>query len=145
MQVSEVMTTNVECISPNAALLEAARKMKKLDIGPLPVCGENDRLLGMITDRDIVIRAVADGRDLSETKVQDIMTPGIEYCLEDQSVEHAAHLMRDKQIRRLVVLNHDHRLVGIVSLGDLAVEMLNEEELVGSALEGISQPAAPRR
>jgi CBS domain-containing protein len=124
--------------------MEAARKMKKLDVGPLPVCGENDRLVGMVTDRDIVIRAVAEGRDLTETQVQDVMTPGIEYCLEDQSVEEAARHMREKQIRRLVVLSDNHRLVGIVSLGDLAVEMLSEEELVGSALEGISQPAAPR-
>jgi len=117
--------------------------MKKLDIGPLPVCGDNDRLLGLVTDRDIVIRAVADARDLQETKVQDIMTPDIEYCHDDHPVEHAARLMREKQIRRLAVLNSDNRLVGIVSLGDLATE--TSEELAGNALEGISEPSAPRR
>jgi CBS domain-containing protein len=117
--------------------------MKKLDVGALPVCGGQERLIGMITDRDIVLRCVADGRDLEETKVQDIMTPDIEYCFEDQPVEHAARLMHDMQIRRLVVLDDNHKLCGIVSLGDLAVD--TDERLVGSALEGISQPSAPRR
>lgn len=143
MQVSELMTAHVECIRPEASLVDAARKMKKLDVGPLPVCGDKERLVGMITDRDIVIRAVADGRDLAETKVQDIMTPDVEYCFEDQAVEHAARLMREKQIRRLVVLNRDKRLVGILSLGDMAVD--GDEQLAGSALEGISEPSAPRR
>ena len=143
MQVCEVMTPHVECIAPGASLLEAARKMKKLDVGPLPVCGDNDRLVGMLTDRDIVVRAIADDRDLEETKVQDIMTPHVEYCFDDQDVAHAARLMRDKQIRRLVVLNHDRRLVGILSLGDLAVEA-GDDRLAGDALEGISQPVGAR-
>jgi CBS domain-containing protein len=120
--------------------VDAARRMKSLDIGSLPVCGANDRLVGMITDRDIVLRGVADRRDLQEVKVQEIMTPDVQYCFEDQPVQHAAKLMRDKQIRRLVVLNENHRLVGIVSLGDLAVEA-HDEFVVGDALEGISQPA----
>ena len=144
MQITEVMTRNVECIRPTNSIVDAARQMKKLDIGVLPVCGDSDRLVGMLTDRDIVLRGVADRRDLEEVKVQDIMTPDVEYCFEDQPVEHAARLMRQKQIRRLVVLNSDHRLVGIVSLGDLAVDM-GDEMLVGSALEGISQPAEPNR
>ena len=140
MEIREVMTTRVECIRPEASLLDAARKMKKFDIGPLPVCGDNDRLVGMVTDRDIVVRAIADGRDLEETKVQDIMTPEVHYCMENHDVEHVARLMRDRQVRRLVVLNDDRRLVGIVSLGDLAVET-GDEEMTGEALEGISQPA----
>jgi CBS domain-containing protein len=140
MEIREVMTTHVECIRPEASLLDAARKMKKFDIGPLPVCGDNDRLVGMVTDRDIVVRAIADGRDLEETKVQDIMTPEVHYCMENHDVEHVARLMRDRQVRRLVVLNDDRRLVGIVSLGDLAVET-GDEEMTGEALEGISQPA----
>jgi len=140
MLVSEVMTPNVQCISPDASLLEAARKMKKLDVGPLPVCGDNDRLVGIITDRDIVVRGIADDRDIHETTVKDIMTPGIEFCFDDHDVEHVARIMHDKQIRRLVVLNHDKRLVGIVSLGDLAVDT-GDEEMAGHALEGISQPA----
>ena len=143
MHVFEVMTRNVECTQPSASILDAARQMKKLDVGALPVCSGQERLIGMITDRDIVLRCVADGRDMNETKVQDIMTPDVEYCFEDQPVEHAARLMHDKQIRRLVVLHDDHKLCGIVSLGDLAVD--TDERLVGSALEGISQPAAPRR
>jgi len=139
MEIREVMTPHVECIGPDASLLEAARKMRKLNIGPLPVC-EEDRLVGMVTDRDIVVRAIADGRDLEETKVQDVMTPEVHYCMEDHDVHHVARLMRDKQVRRLVVLNDDRRLVGIVSLGDLAVET-GDEEMTGEALEGISQPA----
>lgn len=144
MQVCDVMTRDVQCIRPGASVMDAARHMKKIDVGVLPVCGEQERLVGMLTDRDIVVRAVADRRDMEETKVQDIMTPDVAFCTEDQPVEHAARMMREKQIRRLVVLNHDRRLVGIVSLGDLAVDA-EDEELVGSALEGISQPAAPRR
>lgn len=144
MQVCDVMTRDVQCIRPSASVMDAARYMKKIDVGVLPVCGDQERLVGMLTDRDIVLRAVADRRDMEETKVQDIMTPDVAFCTEDQSVEHAARLMREKQIRRLVVLNHDRRLVGIVSLGDLAVDA-EDEELVGSALEGISKPAAPRR
>jgi len=139
MKVSEVMTRNVECIRPGDSILQAARKMRKLDVGPLPVCGDNDKLVGMITDRDIVIRGVADARDMDETKVQDVMTPDVHFCLETQDVHHAAKVMHDKQVRRLVVLNDDHRLVGILSLGDLAVEA-RDDRMTGDALEGISQP-----
>lgn len=144
MQVCDVMTRDVQCIRPHASLVEAARHMKKLDIGSLPVCGDGDRLVGMLTDRDIVIRAVADNRDLNETKVQDVMTAEVKFCTEDQPVEHAAHLMSECQIRRLIVLNRDRRLVGIVSLGDLALETA-DDELAGNALEGIAQPTTSRR
>ena len=143
MQVSEVMTRNVECIRPGDSVLDAARKMRKLDVGPLPVCGDNDRLVGMLTDRDIVIRAVADARDLQEVKVQDVMTPDIHFCLDHHDVHQAARIMHDKQVRRLVVLNDDHRLVGILSLGDLATET-GDDEMTGEALEGISQHAGAR-
>ena len=144
MRISEMMTRDVKCTRPDASLIDAARQMKKLDIGALPVCGKNDRLIGMITDRDIVVRAVADHRDLEETKVQDVMTPDIQFCMEEQPVEHAAHIMRERQIRRLVVLNKDRRLVGIISLGDIAVDT-GDEHVAASALEGISQPAEPKR
>jgi CBS domain-containing protein len=144
MQICEMMTTDVVCTRPDASVVDAARQMKKLDIGALPVCGDNEQLIGMITDRDIVIRAVADRRDLQEVKVQDVMTPDIQFCMEDQSVEHAAKVMRDQQIRRLVVLNRNRKLVGIISLGDIAVDT-HDEELAGSALEAISQPAMPSR
>jgi CBS domain-containing protein len=144
MQICEMMTKDVVCTRPDASIVDAARQMKKLDIGALPVCGENERLVGMITDRDIVIRAVADRRDLEEVKVQDVMTPDIQFCMENQPVEHAAKMMREQQIRRLVVLNRNRKLVGILSLGDIAVDT-HDEELAGSALEAISQPAMPNR
>jgi len=139
MQVCEVMTANVECVNPSATLVDAARKLRKLDVGSLPVCGDGNQVVGLVTDRDIVVRAVADGRSMHETKVRDIMTTHVECCFDDQAVEHAAQIMRDKQIRRLIVLDRDMHLAGIVSLGDLAVD--TDEDIAGHALEGISQPA----
>jgi CBS domain-containing protein len=143
MKVSEAMTRGVECVSPETTLQEAARKMRDLDVGPLPICGD-DRLVGMITDRDITVRAVAEGRDPKTARVQDVMTPDVIYVFEDQDVSEAARLMEENQVRRLVVLNRDKRLVGIVSLGDLAVET-GSERLAGKTLEGVSEPAQPRR
>src|SRR4051794_15247862 len=121
MRVSEVMTRGAECIGADASLQEAAAKMKSLDIGPLPVC-DNDRLVGMVTDRDITVRATAEGESPTAIRVRDIMTPEVAYCFEHDLVEDAARVMKKKQVRRLVVLNSDKRLVGIVSLGDLAME-----------------------
>jgi CBS domain-containing protein len=106
--------------------------------GPLPVC-DNDRLAGLITDRDIAVRAVAEGCDPRTTTVKDVMTPDVVYCFEDQDVQEAAQLMREHQVRRLVVLNRDKRLVGIVSLGDLAVET-GDEKLAAKTLEHVSLP-----
>ncbi|HEY8503403.1 MAG TPA: CBS domain-containing protein [Gemmataceae bacterium] len=143
MQVSDVMTRGVECIPPDATLQEAAALMKELDVGPLPVC-DNDRLAGMLTDRDIVLRAVAEGRDPRQTRVRDAMTRDIVYCFEDQDVREAVRLMEERQIRRLAVLDRGKRLVGIVSLGDLAVRA-GDDALSGQALEQISEPAMPRR
>src|SRR5262245_43964166 len=142
MRVSEVMTRGVQCVRPGDTIRDAARKMRELDIGPVPVCGDNDKLAGMLTDRDIAIRAVAEGKDPS-TKVQDVMTPDIHYCFEDQDVEEAARQMRDRQIRRLVVLNRDKGMVGIVSLGDLAVDT-GDEDMAGETLEAVSQPSKPK-
>jgi CBS domain-containing protein len=144
MRVKDVMTAGVECISPSATLREAAQKMKELDVGPLPICGSDDRLAGIITDRDITVRAVAAGLDPSTAEVRDIMTPQIIYCFEDQDVSDAAHMMEQNQIRRLAVLNRDKRLVGILSLGDLAVDS-GDEEMAGHTLEAISEPAMPHR
>ena len=143
MKVKDVLTRGAECVGPDATLQEAARKMRDLDVGPLPVCGDNDRLVGMLTDRDITVRAVAEGKDPRTAKVPDVMTEGISYCFEDDDVEAAARLMRDKQVRRLVVLNRDKRLVGIASLGDLATET-GDEHLAGKTLERVSQPAGAR-
>ena len=137
MQVNEVMTRGVECVSPDATLQEAARKMKDLDVGPLPVC-DKDRLAGILTDRDIVVRAVAEGRDPRSAHVRDVMTPDVVYCFEDQDVQEAARLMEEKQVRRLVVLDRAKRLVGIVSLGDLAVQT-SDRDLAGKALEEVSR------
>jgi CBS domain-containing protein len=143
MQLKEVMTRRVEVICPDATLEEAAEKMKSLDVGPLPVC-DGERLVGMITDRDITVRATSAGKEPKRTPVRDVMTEEIKYCFEDEDVQVAADLMAKAQIRRLVVLNRDKRLVGIVSLGDLATEPRADEE-AGEALEEISEPAEPQR
>jgi CBS domain-containing protein len=147
MWVREVMTPRVEVIHPDATLREAAQKMKSLDVGPIPVC-DGDRLQGMLTDRDITVRATAEGRDPNSTRVRDVMTPDVVYCFEDQDVQEAARLMEERQLRRLVVLNGDKRLVGIVSLGDLAVQTDDEElggEELSETLSGVSMPSQPRR
>src|SRR5688572_16970583 len=104
MQVRDIMTPKAEAVGPDTNLREAAGRMKALDVGSLPVC-DNDRLTGMITDRDIVLRAVAEGRDPSTARVSEAMTPDIVFCFEDQDVDEASQLMKEKQIRRLVVLN----------------------------------------
>jgi CBS domain-containing protein len=121
MQIQEAMTQHAEWIDPNISLKEAARIMRDRDIGCLPV-GENDRLIGMITDRDIVCRAVADGVDPTATTARDVMSKGITYCFEDQDLEDAARLMEEKQIHHLPVLSRQKRMVGILSMSDLALK-----------------------
>ena len=143
MQLREIMTRDVEVVHPNATLEEAARKMDDLNVGPLPVC-DGDRLVGMITDRDIAVRATAGGRDPKATRVQDAMTRDVVYGFEDQDVREAARIMEEQQIRRLVILNRDKRLVGIVSLGDLAVDA-GDDRQTGEILERVSEPARPDR
>jgi CBS domain-containing protein len=133
MRVSEVMSQSVEYISPEAPLDEAAAKMKALDVGFLPVC-KNDHIVGMVTDRDITVRATAEGEDPKLVHVGDIMTANVVYCFDDELVDNAAQIMQQNGVRRLVVLNHTKRLVGVVSLGDLAVES-GDEELVGNTLD----------
>jgi CBS domain-containing protein len=144
MKLKDIMTSKPECIRPDTTLQEAARKMRDLDVGPLPVCGDDDRLAGMITDRDITVRAVAEGKDPTTTRVREVMTQEIIYGFEDQDVEEAARIMKERQVRRLVVLNRDKRLVGIVSLGDLATET-GDREKSGEVLQDVSEPAQPRR
>jgi len=141
--LSEVMTRGVESIHPAASVEEAAEKMKALNVGVIPVCDGN-RLEGMLTDRDIVVRVIAEHRSLTTARAHEVMSPGVAYCYEDQSVEDAARLMQEKQIRRLPILNREKQLVGIVSLGDLAVKT-DETMTTGEALEKISQPAKPQR
>ena len=142
MKLREIMTPDVACVGPEDTLREAAEKMRSLNVGPVPVC-DNDRLVGMLTDRDIVVRAIAEGHDPRTTTVREAMSAGVDYCFEDEDATAAAHKMQEKQIRRLAVLNRDKRLVGIVSLGDLAVRTDRDAE-AGEALEGISEPAKPR-
>ena len=140
MQVQEIMTPGVACARPTDSIAAAAQQMKDLDVGALPVCGDNDRLVGMITDRDITVRATAGCCDPRTTCVKDVMTPNIISIFEDQDVPEAALLMKENQVRRLAVLNRDKRLVGILSLGDLAVET-GGDKVAGKTLERVSQPA----
>jgi CBS domain-containing protein len=144
MRIEHAMTRGVECVRPGDSICHAARRMADLNVGSLPVCGENDKLVGMITDRDITIRGTAAGSDPARTPVRDIMTPKVVCCFEDQDVTDAAHLMEEKQVRRVVVLNNDNRLVGILSLGDVAVRC-HDDRLSGEALERVSEPAMPMR
>lgn len=141
-RLKDVMTRHVEVIAPDASLEEAAEKMKTLDVGAIPVC-DGDRLLGMLTDRDIVVRVVGEKRDPKTVAVRDAMTPNVMYGFERDNVEEAAMLMVENRIRRLVVLDREKRLVGIVSLGDLAVHT-QDTQLSGEVLEYVSEPAQPK-
>jgi CBS domain-containing protein len=137
MKVREAMTQDVRLVKPDQPISEAARLMAELDIGALPV-QENDRLVGMITDRDIAVRAVANGRG-PDTKVADVMSREVKYCFEDQSIDEVTQNMGEQRIRRLPVLTRDKRLIGILSLGDLAIDEGARDE-AGEALGGISRP-----
>jgi CBS domain-containing protein len=143
MELRDIMSRNVEVVSADATLKEAATKMKVLDVGLIPVCA-GERLQGILTDRDIAIRATANGRDPNKTRVADVMSTDVAYCLEDQEVKDALSLMEVRQIRRLPVLNRDKCLIGIVSLGDIAVHA-GRTDMAGETLQEISQPAAPKR
>ena len=142
MKVNEIITHDPEVIRPETALIEAAQKMKSRDIGMLPVC-DGDRLVGVITDRDIAVRGVAQGYDPKTARVQEVMTPEVIYCFDDEDVKDVAKKMEEKQVRRLPVLNRENRLVGIVSLGDLAVRT-GKEKLAGEVLERVSEPGHSR-
>ncbi|MGF1612219.1 MAG: CBS domain-containing protein [Kiloniellales bacterium] len=131
------MTSDVSLVNPATTVNEASRLMRDHDIGALPI-GEDDRLVGMVTDRDIVLRAVADGKDPTATRVSEVMSDRILYCFDDQSIDEVATNMGDNQVRRLPVLNRDKRLVGIVSLGDLSVG--GAAGVASEALEQISEP-----
>jgi len=136
MKVSEAMTRDVCVASPDETIRQAAKTMASLDAGVLPV-GENDHLIGMISDRDIAIRGIAQGKG-PKAKVRDVMTEDVKYCFDDQDVEEVTRNMADIQVRRLPVLNRDKRLVGILSLGDIAISPDSKD--AGEALRGISRP-----
>jgi CBS domain-containing protein len=139
MKISEIMSLEPEVIAPDAKLSKVAALMKSLDVGMIPVC-DGDKLRGMVTDRDIVLRGVAEGRDTRELTASDVMTPEVIYCFEDQSVDEASELMERNQIRRLVVLNRDKRLSGILSLGDIAYKGTDTAH-AGETLREVSEPA----
>jgi len=136
MQVHEIMTRDVTLVSPDETLKTAATRMAQLDVGVLPV-GEGDRLVGIVTDRDMVVRGLAEGMGPS-SQVRDVMTPDVKYCFADQEIEEIAGNMADIQIRRLPVLDRDKRLVGILSLSDIATS--DDIEQATEALCGISRP-----
>lgn len=136
MRVSEAMTRDVRVTSPRQSIRDAARVMAEIDAGALPV-GEEDRLVGMITDRDIAVRAVAQGKG-PNTAVREVMTTEVKYCFEDEELELVANNMGDLQVRRLPVVNRDKRLVGIIALGDIAI--VDGPDPAGAAIEGISRP-----
>lgn len=142
MLVKQAMIKRVKLASPKMFLNEAAQKMRDGDFGALPV-GENDRLVGMITDRDMAIRAVAEGKDPATTTVGECMTKQVLYCYEDQTLEEVAKNLGDNQIRRIPVLNRQKRLVGILSLADLALSDADPEK-VEAALYKISQKESHR-
>jgi CBS domain-containing protein len=139
MKVSEVMTRDVRLANPNETIADAARIMAEIDAGILPV-GDQGRLVGMLTDRDIAVRAIARGMGPG-TRVGDVMTAEVRYCYDDQDTEEVCRNLAEHQIRRVPVVDREKRLVGILSLGDLAVSESNGE--TGAALAAISRPGGP--
>jgi CBS domain-containing protein len=137
MKISEIMTTNVECVSPETSISELAEKMKALDVGFLAVC-ENDRIAGTITDRDIVIRGLASSMDIKSLKAADVITKEVHWCYEDDDIKDVAKKMREKEVRRMLILNEGKRLVGVVSIGDIAKV---EEKESGKTLRDITEAA----
>ena len=143
LRIKDVMTPQAAVISPDATTEDAAALMKTLDIGVLPVCDE-EGLVGILTDRDLVVRVLAATRDPKAMLVGEAMTPSVVYCFDDDDVEHAATVMAGQQIRRLPVLDKNRKLVGIVSVGDIAVNT-QDHQLTGKVLEDVSQPSLPKR
>ena len=136
-RLRDVMTTGVETVAPGDTIRFAAEKMNALDVGSLPVC-DGERLIGVVTDRDLAVRAVANGCDPNRTAVVEAMTPELVYALEEQGVEDAVELMREHEIRRLPIVDERRRLVGIVALADLATR--TGGAMASEALEGVSKP-----
>jgi CBS domain-containing protein len=131
------MTHGVECVSPDEKLRDVAVKMRDMDVGSFPVC-DGGRLTGMVTDRDIAIRCVANGDDPNRTDVRDAMSEELIFCFEDQSVDEVSQLMRQHQVRRLPVLDADKNMIGIIAVADLALTASDED--TADAVEGISRP-----
>lgn len=138
MKVSEAMTRNVRFADPGQSICDAAKLMVEADTGFLPV-GENDKLVGMITDRDIAVRGVAAGKG-PDTPVREVMTPDVKYCYEDEEIDHVAKNMGEIKVRRLPVMSREKRLVGVLALGDVA---LADKKAATKALSGASKPSGP--
>lgn len=138
MKLSSIMTGGIESVRPQATLAEAAKKMASQDIGSLPVCAEPRKVVGIITDRDITVRAVARGMDPNQTRVEEVMTREVLSCPSDSEVEQACQLMEKRQVRRLLVTGEDDSPVGIVSLGDIALCL--RESQSGEVLKKVSEP-----
>ena len=143
MQIREIMTRDPVVTPPETTLREAAKVMRDLDSGVLPI-GEDDRLLGILTDRDITIRATAEGKDPNSTPVREVMSSEVVSCFEDDDEHDAAAKMAEHQLRRLVVLDRNEHLVGIVSMGDLAV-YTTDDRLAGEVTEAVSEPDESKR
>ena len=141
-QVADVMTRGVRCLSPDDSLQSAAQAMDELNVGAIPVC-EDDRLIGMVTDRDITVRGVAQGLAPDSTPLSDVMSQHVETCYVDDPLEDVAQTMQDVQIRRVPVLDHDEVLIGILSLGDVATK--GDLDQAGAVLSEISEPCEPDR
>ena len=135
MRVSEAMSRDVRVCTPGSSIRDCAKVMAEIDAGAIPV-GESDRLIGMVTDRDIAIRAVAAGKG-PDTPVREVMSADVKYCYEDEDLDHVAQNMSEIQVRRLPVVDRDKRLVGILSLGDLAMK---ERKAAAKAVSGVSKP-----
>jgi len=119
MKIKDIMHKGVEWVSPDTPVAAVAKKMQQYDIGAIPV-GENDRLIGMITDRDIALRAVAEGKDISKLTARDVMSKGVVWCRDSENLGKAALTMESKQVRRMPVIDDNKRMVGMLSLGDLS-------------------------
>jgi len=138
MRIKDVMTDRVTTVKPDTRIADIARVMRDEDIGSVPVA-EDDRLVGIVTDRDIVVRGLADGSALDSKSARDVMSPHILYCIDDQKVEDVLRNMGEQQVRRLPVVDADKRLVGVVSIGDLSTKARATK--TGEALKEISKPA----
>jgi CBS domain-containing protein len=139
--VSEIMTRDVRTISPQETIQRAAQMMDELNVGIVPVC-DGEKLVGMITDRDITVRATSVGSAPDQTRVEEVMTADVRWCFDDQSIDEVMEQMADVQIRRVPVVNHDKKLVGIVALGDIATRVPRDIE---DTLQDISTPSEPDR
>jgi CBS domain-containing protein len=139
MKIKQIMSRNVEWVRPTTPIAKAAEKMRELDIGFLPVC-DNDRLVGTVTDRDIAVRSVAQGRDPRLAPVSEIMTTSVFYSYEDEEIDAVGRHMQEREVRRMMILSREKKLVGVVSLGDIA-KTSGESELAGETLGEIAEAA----